>query len=377
MTTRKPEPIRIQGVTATTMDSRGLDEQGRPYWRARGPSPHRVPVWAGWGTRAEAEAAVLVALRRGIRHPGRSVGAVRSIDDLLVQWSRAQGDRYEASQIALSTLERSRGCVAHLRAALGSLPIGDLSVAVVEDAVLVWQAEAAAARTVALVVRTFRAAVKWGARRGLCDDVPVLEAAPDVRDDEHVNYAGIPLRVDVEAAIGVLSASPARDAVEVLSLTGARVGEVAALVVSDFDRQARTLRLWGRDERRDRRGKTAPRLWPVAGELGAVLERLAVGRPLEAPLLDLPTAANQAVWAACARGCDLASVERFSPHGLRRMVVCELLEHSNVKEVARLTGHTVEVLLRHYVRPDAEQLRAAVERVQWRGGKVRRLRRRA
>lgn len=60
--------------------------------------------------------------------------------------------------------------------------------------------------------------------------------------------------------------------------------------------------------------------------------------------------------------CEAAGVPVFTTHGIRRLVVEELLERENARRVAELTGHSVVVLLRRYVRPTNEQLRDVVAR---------------
>lgn len=60
--------------------------------------------------------------------------------------------------------------------------------------------------------------------------------------------------------------------------------------------------------------------------------------------------------------CAAAGVERFTAHGLRRMVALELLDATDPRTVAELTGHSVAILLRDYVRPKPERLRDVVGR---------------
>jgi site-specific recombinase XerD len=49
---------------------------------------------------------------------------------------------------------------------------------------------------------------------------------------------------------------------------------------------------------------------------------------------------------------------------MRRMVAVELLDAGvDARTVSELTGHTVQVLLTHYVRPTPDRLRQAVARL--------------
>lgn len=200
-----------------------------------------------------------------------------------------------------------------------------------------------------------------------------------IDDDEYVNNSHTPTRIDLAKVLDKLRPGRDRDVVLLLALTGARIGEVAALHVRDYDPESRTLMLSGRDEQRDRRGKVKARRWPVAGELRALVERLAGDRDGTERLIGgLPKDCAWAVQEALRLACDLGEVPRFTAHGLRRMVAMELLEHADPRRVSELTGHSVATLLRYYVRPRAEDLRDLVVRsgvtaVEQRGT-VRRLR---
>lgn len=77
---------------------------------------------------------------------------------------------------------------------------------------------------------------------------------------------------------------------------------------------------------------------------------------------------------ALREACEAAGVKRYTAHGLRRLVAVELLDQADPKTVSELTGHSVTVLLRDYVRPRPERLRDVVQRAHGRKGKIVKLR---
>jgi integrase len=154
-----------------------------------------------------------------------------------------------------------------------------------------------------------------------------------------------------------------RDLVILLALTGARIGEIAALTVGDVDLRAGVLTLSGADDRRHRRGKSRPREWPIGGDLARMLARLMGDRAATEPLVPgLPLDCSELVRQALMTACVALDVPRFTSHGIRRMVVMELLDVTDAKSVSELTGHSVATLLRFYVRPRSSSLRDVVRR---------------
>lgn len=95
--------------------------------------------------------------------------------------------------------------------------------------------------------------------------------------------------------------------------------------------------------------KTGMRWFPLdAATLRSLDGRQGRGRE---PVLDFGqvTAPIQALEHRLCRACDAASVPRFAPHGLRRMVVGRLLRAQvDPATTASLTGHSIDVMLKHY-----------------------------
>ena len=181
---------------------------------------------------------------------------------------------------------------------------------------------------------------RWGRQR----DYAPLRDLPRVRVNidptrfviEHRTPSGD----DVAKVLGVLEGER-RLAVLLLATTGARVREVCLLRRCDLDSRNGRLTLAGEE------GKNGVRVFPLPVHVAnEVLDR-ADGS--DAPLLVLPRHADQCVRSTLNRACKAAGVPRFTPHGLRRLVVDTMIRAGvEVATAAKLTGHSVEVMLRLY-----------------------------
>lgn len=354
-----PDRVQIGDLAATPMRSRGTRPDGRRYWRIRRLGSSRETVATGWWTRDEAERAVEAARRvaPSIRSPR---GVVLTVGDLLVRWVEVQEQRVTTGEIAQGTLEAYRTTARHWSSSLADVALERLTRPLVEDTLRSWRAAGVSARTTRLAHRVLVMILRWGHARGWGPSLDLARmSAAEVDPDERVNCDRTPPRSEVERVLAQL-APRWRPVVELLALTGARIGEVVALTVQSWDRERGELVLWGRDHRRARRGKVRPRRFPVTGRLAELLGELAADRedgplveglPLRPPLTTLLEVA-----------CRRAGVERFTPHGVRRMVAMELLDVTDPRTVAELTGHGVKILLQDYVRPSQERLRDVVTR---------------
>jgi len=355
-------PIELPGCRATVMRGRGT-RGDRSYWRARSTTPDRSTLWAGWATRDEALVEALAAVQRQTSRPRDHAGGVRVVADLLSRWIAAQERRQQAEEIAPRTLRAYRVLAGHWRGAIGDISVRRLRAHDVEDALTTWRSvDGMAPRTARQAAVVLRAAWAWGLRRELC---PPLElhrlAGEQVRQSEYVVRDHTPARAEVAAALEHIR-EPYRTVARLLALTGARIGEVVAAQVEDWRPREGVLLLHGRDPARARRGKVEPRAWPAQAELRRLLDEL-VGDRVDGPLVPgLPPSAHTRIRQALIDACRAADVPECTPHGLRRMVVLELLDVTDARTVSLLTGHSVQVLLESYVRPDAARLRDAVRR---------------
>lgn len=357
------DPIELPGVRITAMPSRGTKD-GQTYWRARTTGrQNRRLVWCGWATRAEVTATVAALVARGLpSRPGTP--GVRTVGDLLEAWADHQEDRHQGGQIARLTFYKYRLVAGYWLAALGDISVRRLTRAHVEDTITRWQAEGVAPRTCKLAADVLVSAWRWGAARELCDPLDLSRLAVlRVRASERIYNSTTPTRDEVRRILAQVPPGRNRDVLLLLTFTGARAGEIAALRVGSYERGARVLVLTGHDRSRGRRGKVEPRRWPVAGELRDLLDRLIEDRSADEPLVEgLPQSVDGLARDVLGRACRAAGLPRITSHGLRRMVVMELLETTDPATVSRLTGHSVATLLRSYVRPRDEQLRDVVAR---------------
>ena len=233
-----------------------------------------------------------------------------------------------------------------------------------------------APRTIALELRVASVAFRWAQRAGLVGASLALRL-PRIHTDRtsYVLNHRTPSVAEAAAAIDAMPrAGPRhqeRGEAPVVALlmarTGARVGEVVHLRSSDLDEELGQVR-FGASEGAS---KTGERRFPLDA---ATLEELAgrSGRG-DAPLFDFEgaggrgrgrvvRAAIQAIGRRLNHGCDRANVPRFSPHGLRRMVVDRLLRRGvDPGTAATLTGHSVVVMLKFYQQVSEDDRRAAVE----------------
>ena len=360
------DPIIRDDVTATVMRER--EPQGdRLYWRIRERRGSRRTLATGWWTREEAARAV-DELRTTGTPPARAAreAAGRSVADLLAAWKSYQERRHEAGAIAHRSLAVYKWGADAWVEDIGDVLVSKLTRARVDDLLTDWQADGIAPRSCKQSLDVLKMALKWGEERGYIGRPPDLSRLSSlrIRDDEHVYNDTTPTRAQARAVLAAMEPGRTRDFVEILTLTGCRASEAAALRVGDVDLAAGTLSISGADPWRRKRGKHKPRRWPVHGDLRALLERLTEGRtdPTEYLIRDLPREVGNVTNYAIPKACEQAGVPVFSPHGLRRMVAMELLEVTDAKSVSKLTGHSVAILLRHYVRPTAERLRDVVLR---------------
>jgi integrase len=334
--------LEVPGLIASPMRARG-ERDGRLYWRARTTDGIRRTVWTGWATRPELVLVLADLVRQGIPAPHGDRGPVRTVGDLLVRWTRHQEQRRAGGQIAERSLAVYRTSAGYWRAALDDVLVQALTRQQVEDTIVDWLADGVAPRTCRVATDALAAAVRWGTARGHCPPVDLSRLA---------------------RVLEAMSEGWQADVVRLLALTGARIGEVVALRVGDWDRIGGALVLSGRDDERERRGKVAPRRWPVLPELEGALERMAGDRGPGERLVVGPAVHYDVVLSDHIRAaCVAAEVERFTPHGIRRRVAMDLLDGGvDARTVSELTGHSVQVLLRSYVRPTPDRLRAAVLR---------------
>ncbi|HYF25940.1 MAG TPA: site-specific integrase [Baekduia sp.] len=310
-----------------------------------------------WATREEVQAQLSRLVTTGL--PARSAAArsVHTVADLLTRWVEVQRTRVAAREIAPRTLVIYERDAEAWVGAIGEVLAHSLTERHAEQALRQWRADGVAARTCVRLVAVLRAATRWGADRGHC-------ASPRLRalrgETEHVYCHYTPTMAEVWRVVDRVQSEDCRDLLVALVGTGARVGELITARGEDWDPARSAIRLHGRDLELGRRGKTGERWVPVSGRAAAVFAaraaRSATGHMW--PRM-LPVYVNKAIERACAR----LGIERFTCHGIRRLAVMSLLgAGADPASAAKITGHSVQVMLTSYVRPTEASLRDLVHR---------------
>lgn len=272
-------------------------------------------------------------------------------DDILNAWLVETAGRTSISRSTRATYLRVGRRLVRWRAAPGGPPV-------LAEYVAARRQEGAGPRTIALELRVLSVATHWAHRELRAPSPPAL---PCVRVDPKVFVLNHRTPTPSEAAAALRSMPPDewRLAARLIAATGARVGEIVALRGADLDLTDGRIALGATDGA----SKTGMRWFPLdAATLRALAGRQ---RTAQEHLLDFGgvTAPIQALERRVLRACDAAGVARFTPHGLRRMVIGRLIRAQvDPATAASLTGHSIDVMLKHYHSVTEDDRRAAAER---------------
>lgn len=336
-------------------------EDGSAYWQVRGGAPRRT-VWSGWATRDEVAEIMARIVSKGFEQnvePGGPPRQVRTMSELLAAWVQEQRRRRRLPKshggIAPATVAFYEKAGRHLTAWLGEVRPAALSIdhmSEYAEARLI--EEGAAPRLVHSELARLRQAWNWGVGHSLVPDRVLPKYNIKLDDREFVINHRTPRPAEADLAVQCAHGEP-KLALRLLAVTGARVSEVCHLTAGDIDRFQGTVRLVG---------KTGQRWFPLRSADSTLFELL-VARSAMADeaqrLLGLSKHPQEQVRSALRRACAAAGIPRFTPHGLRRMVVDRLIDSGiDVATAAALSGHSVEVMLRFYRKPTAGALAAAV-----------------
>ncbi|MCB9796075.1 MAG: tyrosine-type recombinase/integrase [Alphaproteobacteria bacterium] len=344
-TPSRPKPAEVGEVRVTAV--RG-PKDGRWYWRGRRKG-QRDTVWTGWATRDEAMAEVARLVTRGLPEATPTSRAeLRTVHDLLAAWLDRQERRPDVKP---RTVAHYRLAARHMVAWIGEVPVERLDLLTLERYRDDRLNEGASPRVVNQELKGLRTAWNWASEAGLIPGGTLPRVKAKVRG-HRINHH-TPTPEDAAAVLAHLDGDRAL-AVHLLAVTGARISEVVSLRRRDVLLRTGRVVL---------KGKTGPRQFPLPQETLALLAPRADGS--EAPLLDLGVKGADGIRNALARACQNAKVQPFTPHGLRRMVVDRLARSGvDIATAASLTGHSPEVMLRHYRKVSEADRVAAVERAQ-------------
>jgi len=229
---------------------------------------------------------------------------------------------------------------------------------VVDDYVAARREVGMAPRTIALELRVLSVATRWAERHLDAGPPPAL---PRIRIDPKVFVVNhrTPTPGQAARAIRAMRDDEWRLAMRLIAATGARIGEIVHLRSVDLDAYTGRLALGACD----RASKTGMRWFPLDAATLRLLEGRD-GRGTE-PLLDFGGVKSpiQGLERRLELACKAAGVPRFTPHGLRRMVIGRLIRAQvDPATAASLTGHSIDVMLKHYREVTDEDQRAAAER---------------
>ena len=151
---------------------------------------------------------------------------------------------------------------------------------------------------------------------------------------------------------------------ELIYATGARVGEICALVPEDIDFNSRTVRLWGKGSKE----RIVPFSPQAEKALRFYLQRargeLQKSPPADALFLGAQGGAvsERIVRGRLHRVCALAGVPDLGPHGLRHSMASHMLAGgADLRVIQEMLGHSALSTTQRYTHVDAQRLIGAYQ----------------
>lgn len=349
---RRPKPFGV-GKVRVRVAAGPRKSDGRWRWRADRPvgKGKRAAVWSGWGTRDEAEAAVIAVAG------GKTVQKtdLRTVYDLMDMWLAAELDRDDLSPYSKRARKSHARHIARSSMrweAVSGIRTGHLRRYVQEA-----RAKGRAASSIREDLRCFRQAWRWAQDEGVGVERPAPRLVVKVTKADAVYSRRTPTPAEVLRVLEVLR-RPNRTpwvyrTVFMLWAFGARRSEVADLTWDRVDLDAGTVLLIG---------KTGPRLVPMHPRVIQELRSWPRERNTVHGTGKHSCKAN--LHARLKTACELAGVERFSPNGLRRLGVDTLYRSGARPDIAgAIAGHSPATAQRIYRQVSVEDMRSAVEKV--------------
>ncbi|MDB5344291.1 MAG: site-specific tyrosine recombinase XerD [Schlesneria sp.] len=216
--------------------------------------------------------------------------------------------------------------------------------------------------TVNRQVKRLRAIIRWGVSWEMVSStvVDALDTVASLTAAETTAAESIP-RVAVPAVAfhavrGVLREKH-RDMLDLLSLTGARPGELLKLTTGMIDRSGPIWRCELTQHKTTHRGKTRVLFFNEAAQL--ILRKYLQADP-DAKLLKMR---RDNFGHVIQRACDRANVARFCPHQIRHTVATKLVDEMGEEFAQRLLGHSKAAMTRGYSKGAEKKAQEAVKRL--------------
>ena len=354
----KPEVQRHHNLSATVVRGPKVEHgEVRWYWRfdrctnaALGVT-ERETVFHKWATVTEVQTELASLVTRGAHRPQKVAGGRRIVTfaDLIDADAAERGEPAHLQSTTIASWVNRRRW---LKSLLGNKIILQTTKDELERLLVAQIQGGRAHATVERATLMLISAWRWA-----CDEQLVTVKPPTLALGRAVKAPKYwPERANVSAVVQSLEGE-ARLVVEVLAVTGARVGEVVTLRRCDYDPTSHCLTV---------KGKTGVRRVPVDESVRARLAARADGTT--APLFQWTTTRRDPVqqgddWVrrVLKRACKRLSIKTFSPHALRRAAVNFFIDQGyDAKLVATFLGHSVEVLMRYYRIPTLETVERMV-----------------
>lgn len=354
---KRPKVVNVGPTRASAVRGPHKDGSGRWYWQGvyfDATTKTRQTVWSGWALRRDVEVTLAGLVATGADLAAQQQPTeIRTVQDLLECWLwQVQNVGGRRGPLKASSARIYTYAARHLTEVVGGVRVDRLNRATVEQHRDTRLAQGAASATVTTEIRALGHAYRWWGDRSPRPLPPfpmVRVKAVGVRD----RYT--PTRGEVLAVIGALDGW-ARVCAVLLYATGARPAEIRDLRWSevDLDRGEVTLD-----------GKTGRRTVPLADDPIGVLAswREVTGAEDGATVLGLTVSSFNSYFGPrrLRAACEAAGVPRFTPYGLRRAAVDSMARAGvDVATAASITGHSPEVMLRHYRTVSGEDRRRAV-----------------